>query len=111
MSSRSPIALYRHVLRLHRDKLPPTKRALGDAYVKKEFRDHRSAKPEFVRGFLKAWEAYASDLERAPDAKSVGRDLPAKLVSDMSLEQKNMLAKLEREARRANKDKDKDSSL
>ena len=96
--SRSPLGLYRHLLRLHRVKLPPTMRQLGDAYVKKEFRDHRTAKPEFVRGFLAAWEKYAADLERAPDAKSVGRDLPSKLVSDMSLEQRNMLAKLEREA-------------
>lgn len=37
-----PLQLYRRILRVHR-KLDPELRILGDSYVKKEFRAHRSA--------------------------------------------------------------------
>lgn len=36
-----PLQLYRRILRVHR-KLDPELRILGDSYVKKEFRAHRS---------------------------------------------------------------------
>lgn len=36
-----PLQLYRRILRVHR-KLEPEMRVLGDAYVKNEFRAHRS---------------------------------------------------------------------
>lgn len=34
---------YRQVLRVHREKLPPPMRGLGDAYAGKEFRDWGAA--------------------------------------------------------------------
>lgn len=37
-----PIPLYRRILRVHRKKLPPEMRLLGDEYVKSEFRAHRN---------------------------------------------------------------------
>jgi hypothetical protein len=37
-----PIPLYRRILRVHRKKLDPEMRILGDSYVKSEFRAHRS---------------------------------------------------------------------
>lgn len=37
-----PLQLYRRILRVHR-KLDPELRVLGDSYVKKEFRAHRTA--------------------------------------------------------------------
>lgn len=37
-----PLQLYRRLLRVHR-KLDPEMRVLGDSYVKKEFRAHRTA--------------------------------------------------------------------
>jgi hypothetical protein len=37
-----PIPLYRRILRVHRKKLAPELRVLGDAYVKSEFRAHRN---------------------------------------------------------------------
>lgn len=37
-----PLQLYRRILRVHR-KLDPQMRVLGDSYVKKEFRAHRTA--------------------------------------------------------------------
>lgn len=36
-----PLHLYRRVLRVHRNKLDPEMRILGDLYVKAEFRAHR----------------------------------------------------------------------
>lgn len=36
-----PLQLYRRLLRVHRKKLDPEMRILGDLYVKAEFRAHR----------------------------------------------------------------------
>lgn len=38
-----PLQLYRRILRAHRRKLQPQLRLLGDSYVKKEFREHKTA--------------------------------------------------------------------
>lgn len=94
----NPIRLYREILKLHRTKLQgsPQKMMLANRYVKKEFRDHRGAKPEFVKEFLREWNKYAIDLQNMGE---IGRDLPSKVVSEMSPDQRSMLAKLEREAR------------
>ena len=37
-----PLYLYRRILRVHRRKLDPEMRILGDLYVKSEFRAHKS---------------------------------------------------------------------
>ena len=36
-----PLQLYRRILRVHRKKLEPEMRLLGDGYVKSEFRAHK----------------------------------------------------------------------
>lgn len=38
-----PLHLYRRILRVHRRKLDPEMRLLGDQYVKSEFRAHKTA--------------------------------------------------------------------
>lgn len=48
-------ALYKKILVLHRF-MPLHLRALGDQYVKEEFRRHKSASPEQVQHFMKEWE-------------------------------------------------------
>lgn len=48
-------SLYKRILVLHRF-LPIDLRALGDQYVKDEFRRHKSASPDDVKGFMKEWE-------------------------------------------------------
>lgn len=48
-------SLYKRILVLHRF-LPIDLKALGDQYVKDEFRRHKSASPEEVTGFMKEWE-------------------------------------------------------
>lgn len=37
-----PLQLYRRILRVHRRKLQPEMRVLGDSYVKNEFRAHKN---------------------------------------------------------------------
>jgi hypothetical protein len=37
-----PLQLYRRILRVHRRKLDPEMRILGDSYIKSEFRAHRN---------------------------------------------------------------------
>jgi hypothetical protein len=64
--------------------------------VKKEFRDHRTAKPDFVRGFLDEWGQYAAHLEKRGD---VGKDLGADVLKVLSDEQKAMLTKLRHETK------------
>ncbi|NWZ76867.1 SDHF3 factor, partial [Poecile atricapillus] len=53
--------LYRRLLQLHR-ALPPALRALGDRYVKEEFRRHKAAGPAEAQRFLREWEASARPL-------------------------------------------------
>ncbi|NWR66718.1 SDHF3 factor, partial [Bucorvus abyssinicus] len=50
--------LYRRILLLHR-ALPVALRALGDRYVKEEFRKHKAAGPAEAQRFLREWEASA----------------------------------------------------
>lgn len=59
-----PLHLYRRILRIHRKKLPPEMRLLGDEYVKSEFRAHRNVEnPIHIVGFLTEWQLYAQKLE------------------------------------------------
>lgn len=48
-------SMYKRILVLHRF-LPIDLRALGDQYVKDEFRRNKSASPEEVKSFMKEWE-------------------------------------------------------
>lgn len=49
------LRLYRAILRGHRTRLPPDLRHLGDAYVREEFKQHKTAKAEHLRGFFEGW--------------------------------------------------------
>uniref|UniRef100_A0A8C6UDK8 Succinate dehydrogenase assembly factor 3 n=1 Tax=Neogobius melanostomus TaxID=47308 RepID=A0A8C6UDK8_9GOBI len=55
-------ALYKRILVLHRF-LPIHLRALGDQYVKEEFRRHKSAAPEEVTSFMAEWQNYKHTLQ------------------------------------------------
>lgn len=59
-------ALYRRVLLLHR-LLPPDLKALGDQYVKDEFRRHKTVRPDEAQRFLQEWEASGCPLYFAID--------------------------------------------
>jgi len=55
-------SLYKRILVLHRF-LPIDLRALGDQYVKDEFRRHKSASTEEVKNFMTEWENYKDTLQ------------------------------------------------
>ncbi|XP_068566656.1 succinate dehydrogenase assembly factor 3, mitochondrial [Cebidichthys violaceus] len=55
-------SLYKRILVLHRF-LPIDLRALGDQYVKDEFRRHKSAAAEDAKGFMTEWENYKATLQ------------------------------------------------
>lgn len=66
--------LYRRILLLHR-ALPAALRALGDRYVKEEFRKHRAAGPAEAQRFLREWEASAAarrGADRGAAARAAG---------------------------------------
>ena len=74
-------------------------RALGDRYVKDEFRQHRSANAEFLPRFFGEWEKYATHLQQG---RQRGRVWKAhwRGGANMTEEQKAMLAKLAEETRK-----------
>lgn len=50
-------SLYRKILLLHRT-LPLHLKALGDQYVKEEFRRHKAVGPAEAKLFMKEWEVW-----------------------------------------------------
>ncbi|XP_039977486.1 succinate dehydrogenase assembly factor 3, mitochondrial isoform X1 [Xiphias gladius] len=55
-------SLYKRILVMHRF-LPIDLRALGDQYVKDEFRRHKRSSPEEVKSFMTEWEQYKDTLQ------------------------------------------------
>ncbi|XP_051519565.1 succinate dehydrogenase assembly factor 3, mitochondrial [Myxocyprinus asiaticus] len=55
-------SLYKRILLLHRF-MPIDLRALGDQYVKDEFRRHKTASHEEVKRFMVEWENYKDTLQ------------------------------------------------
>mmetsp|Transcript_545 Transcript_545/g.927 ORF Transcript_545/g.927 Transcript_545/m.927 type:complete len:105 (+) Transcript_545:99-413(+) len=99
MNIRSPpLRLYARILRLHRTKYPSHLRSMGDLYVKKEFRDHRNASPEFVKTFMTEWTKYADDMEKSALEGSYGKDLDPELQGSLTDDQKASLERLREEA-------------
>ncbi|XP_028635000.1 succinate dehydrogenase assembly factor 3, mitochondrial [Grammomys surdaster] len=102
-------SLYRRILQLHR-ALPPDLKALGDQYVKDEFRRHKTVGPGEAQRFLKEWETYAAVLwEQAKDSRqsptgtaSFGTSLPEEKLNDFRDEQIGQLGELMQEATKPN---------
>lgn len=101
------VHLFRSLMRLHRAKLPPPMRAVGDRYVRDEFRRHRDATPSMTpeqwTEFTKQWQAYARMLDGTADRLPDGTENPAGGLSDDLLrglndEQRARLGALQREA-------------
>ncbi|XP_022072715.2 succinate dehydrogenase assembly factor 3, mitochondrial [Acanthochromis polyacanthus] len=94
-------SLYKRILVLHRF-LPIDLRALGDQYVKDEFRRHKGATPEETKGFMREWQNYKDTLqtqvlesagERLSDVK-FGTNLPEGKLRDFQDEQIGQLYEL-----------------
>ncbi|KAM9838914.1 succinate dehydrogenase assembly factor 3, mitochondrial [Aulostomus maculatus] len=103
-------SLYKRILVLHRF-LPIDLRALGDQYVKDEFRRHKGASTEEVKGFMREWENYkytlqAQVLESAGDRSSsikFGANLSEGSLSDFQDEQIGQLYELLLESTKPNR--------
>ena len=111
LNREAALALYRGILRAHKRHLPFEMRQLGDAYVKSEFKLHKSVtKAEQLDEFKTAWELYLDQiLQTARRKESVtagsldrgaqtvfGENLPPDL--DLTDEQRTQLEKLKDEA-------------
>ncbi|KAF1381216.1 hypothetical protein PFLUV_G00151290 [Perca fluviatilis] len=77
------LSLYKRILVLHRF-LPIDLRALGDQYVKDEFRRNKVASSEEVKSFMTEWEKYKDTLQTQV-LQSAGKPLSSvKFGADLS---------------------------
>ena len=124
MKQRPPLILLRRILRVHR-QLPPAMRALGDDYVKSEFRRHQTVTdPMQVHLFMKEWTHYADQLQadisrdgaRASQpsdshtqSNSIGKRLSKEQLDLFSNEQLGQLFVLKQEAKQLRGPQDSDN--
>ncbi|XP_030045805.1 succinate dehydrogenase assembly factor 3, mitochondrial [Microcaecilia unicolor] len=102
--------LYRKILRLH-GMLPMDLKALGDQYVKDEFRRHKTVSPAEAQRFLEEWEAYASvllqqtskSIQNPSQKTSYGIALTKENLNDLREEQIGQLHELMQEATKPNR--------
>jgi hypothetical protein len=100
------LSLLRSLLRAHKKFLPSEMRNLGDAYVRSEFRLHKSASnPNHISQFMTEWRNYLQHIEASAASNDqnvkVGRNLANIEVLDE--EKRETLSKLQNEATRAGK--------
>jgi len=93
----SAVKLYRRILKLHK-KLPLTAKALGDQYLKDEFRRHKNATGEQVAEFIQEWKIYADMLERQQqEGKDFGSQMQEGYLSNINEDQLYQLYTLHQE--------------
>ena len=64
------LKLYRSILRAHANHLPTPMRALGDAYVKSEFRLHKATtNTDQLNQFYTEWQKYLDHLQSTARAR------------------------------------------
>jgi Complex1_LYR-like len=99
---RAVIKLYRQLRCLHRSKLPPPMREVGDRYVKAEFQAHLQGKTtaEQWRLFGVEWTRYQSALRGDLTADAPSVDV---LCMKLSPEQARRVGKLYKEAKAVRK--------
>ncbi|XP_029370296.1 succinate dehydrogenase assembly factor 3, mitochondrial [Echeneis naucrates] len=103
-------SLYKRILVLHRF-LPIDLRALGDQYVKDEFRRHKRAAPEEVKNFMVEWQLYKDTLQtqvqelarKQHRSVTFGANLSEEKLSDFQNEQLGQLYELMLESRKPNR--------
>ncbi|KAG2502239.1 hypothetical protein HYH03_000725 [Edaphochlamys debaryana] len=101
------IGLFREVLKLHRERLPPPMRVLGDAYVREEFRSHLRAKNPVTeaqwQAFVQEWRTYVATLrgdEQALPGTQVGTvsgELASGEFASLSADQRKRMELLQKE--------------
>jgi hypothetical protein len=94
--TRRALQLFKDIMVLHRDKLSPAMKALGDNYVRKEFRIHMyggSCSNAQFEQFLTAWKSYA-DLIRSQQ-NVTGKPMSAEQKRLLNEKQRSQLEELE----------------
>ncbi|KAH3699934.1 succinate dehydrogenase assembly factor 3, mitochondrial-like [Dreissena polymorpha] len=90
-------ALYKAVLRLHRG-LPYNLQAMGDQYVKDEFRRHKTCSKTEAKIFMDEWTKYyltlAKQLSKRKKKQTVGQHLGPELLENFTDEQVAQLHEL-----------------
>ncbi len=96
-------SLLRSLFRAHKKFLPPEMKRLGDAYVRSEFRLHKSAtNPNHITQFMTEWRNYLHHIESVAattgkeQSVKFGRSLPK--VEELDDEKKMTLTRLQNEA-------------
>ncbi|XP_037072233.1 succinate dehydrogenase assembly factor 3, mitochondrial-like [Pollicipes pollicipes] len=103
--------LYKTVLRLHRG-LPVELKAIGDQYVRDEFRRHREAAPPEAGVFLQEWAGYALRLAQqlgvrgTHRSRPVGATITEQQLDQMSEEQLHQLHELYQETQNPSRSPD-----
>jgi len=96
-ATRRGLKLFRDIMTLHRTKLPPAMRSLGDSYVRKEFKTHMysgtCSKAQFEQ-FLTAWNSYAATI-RAQEVVT-GKSLTPEQKRLLNEKQQDQLNELEK---------------
>mmetsp|Transcript_6362 Transcript_6362/g.18296 ORF Transcript_6362/g.18296 Transcript_6362/m.18296 type:complete len:108 (-) Transcript_6362:834-1157(-) len=88
---------FRRVLRVHRDKLPPPMKVMGDAYARQEFKawGQATVNQQQWAEFEGQWRRYCDALLGVADSPAAtSGDIQDDILSSMSEEQKAQLAKL-----------------
>ncbi|XP_046653386.1 succinate dehydrogenase assembly factor 3, mitochondrial-like [Daphnia pulicaria] len=68
--------LYKTILRIHRG-LPLEIKAIGDQYVKDEFKRHKTCQPQEVNQFMTGWVDYAVTLAKQLNVSQLKKQTPA----------------------------------
>ncbi|KAL3674949.1 hypothetical protein V7S43_000873 [Phytophthora oleae] len=92
------LTLYKRILTLHRQKLEPHMRVLGDQYVRDEFKRHKGAAPKFVPLFMREWEQYAAVMTQKKDR--FGQELSSEDKQLLDAGQKDKLRSLQDAAKK-----------
>ncbi|XP_030841675.1 succinate dehydrogenase assembly factor 3, mitochondrial-like [Strongylocentrotus purpuratus] len=108
--------LYRQILLLHR-RLPLEMKALGDEYVKAEFRRHKNVKSEEVQNFMSEWQGYAAMLSAQTEGvksegevKRVGLHLDGNQLEELNDIQVGQLYELYQETKKPSQFMQKEDS-
>lgn len=91
------LAGYRTILRVHRERLPPPMRTMGDAFARSEFRAWAASKsaPDQWREFGAQWTRYVDMLLGVADtAEAASGDIPAEMLGQLNEAQQEQLEKL-----------------
>lgn len=93
------LSLYRSIFRAHKRHLPVQMRALGDSYVRNEWKLHLDTDPrtDVVQMFLRSWRDYLRTVDAGTGVD--GADMQPEQLASLSAEQLSQLKELRDAAR------------